>query len=148
VSLFSGVIGIYAGRIASRRGHRRFILPGCVGTIATSVFFWVATGSTPQLWVVIVGSTLLGLATGLVFPSFIAASLYDVPSDRHAIGSGINFMTQRTGTTIGVAFAITFLAGDGGLAGLHRTLAVAIIGCVVCFFIGARVDTRPLHERR
>jgi EmrB/QacA subfamily drug resistance transporter len=147
VSLFSGLVGIYAGRLASRRGHRPFILPGCLATIATAVFFWAVTDSSPQLWVVIVGSTILGLSTGLVFPSFIATSLTDVPNDRHAVGSGINFMTQRTGTTFGVAFAITFLSGAGGLGGLHRTLAIAIAGSAVCFLIGLRVDTRPLPAR-
>jgi EmrB/QacA subfamily drug resistance transporter len=148
VALFSGLVGIYAGRLASMRGHRMFILPGSIATIATAVFFWVATGPEPELWSVIVpGSILLGTATGLVFPSYIAVSLRDVPGDRHAIGSGINFMTQRVGTTFGVSLAITFLAGTGGLGGLHRTLAVAIVGSVLCFVIGLRVDTTPRSGR-
>jgi EmrB/QacA subfamily drug resistance transporter len=147
IALFSGIVGIYAGSVASRTGHRRFILPGCVMTILTAVFFLVTIDETPRLWSVIVpGSIMLGLSTGLVFPSFIATSLRDVPNDRHAVGSGINFMTQRIGTTFGVALAITFLASADGVTGLRRTLAVAIIGSVVCFLIGLRVDTRPVTE--
>jgi EmrB/QacA subfamily drug resistance transporter len=144
VALFSGIVGITAGRLANRYGHRVFILPGSVATIATAVWFWVSLDATPRMWSVVVpGSVLLGLSTGLIFPSFIAVSLHDVPTDRHAIGSGINFMTQRIGTTLGVALAITFLSGSTGTGGVQRTLAVAIVGSVVCFVIGLRVDTRP-----
>jgi EmrB/QacA subfamily drug resistance transporter len=144
IALFSGLVGIWAGHRASRAGHRPFILVGSVCTVATAIFFLVAVDETPQLWPVIVpGSVMLGLSTGLVFPSFIATSLRDVPHDRHAVGSGINFMTQRIGTTFGVALAITFLASGDGLGGLRRTLLVAIVGSVFCFLIGLRVDTRP-----
>jgi hypothetical protein len=144
IALFSGLVGVSAGSIASRTGHRRFILPGSVATILTATFFLVTVDENPQLWSVIVpGSILLGLSTGLVFPSFIAVSLRDVPDDRHAVGSGVNFMTQRIGTTFGVALAITFLTSADGVAGLQRTLLVAIIGSVVCFLIGLGVDTRP-----
>jgi EmrB/QacA subfamily drug resistance transporter len=147
IALFSGVIGIYAGSVASRAGHRPFILPGSIATIATALFFYMTVDDTPRQWSVIVpGSILLGLSTGLVFPSFIATSLRDMPHDRHAVGSGLNFMTQRIGTTFGVALAITFLSSADGVAGLRRTLAVAIIGATICFFIGLRVDTRPARE--
>jgi EmrB/QacA subfamily drug resistance transporter len=147
IALFSGVIGIYAGSVASRVGHRPFILPGSIATIATAIFFYMTVDDTPRQWSVIVpGSILLGLSTGLVFPSFIATSLRDMPHDRHAVGSGLNFMTQRIGTTFGVALAITFLSSADGVAGLRRTLAVAIIGATICFFIGLRVDTRPARE--
>jgi EmrB/QacA subfamily drug resistance transporter len=148
VSLFSGVLGIAAGRQASRWGHRVFILPGCLATIATALWFWFAMSTEPRLWSVVVpGSALLGVATGLVFPSFIAVSLHDVPAHRHAEGSGINFMTQRTGTTIGVALAITFLTGASGTHGLRQTLAVAMVGSILCFVVGLRVDTRPARSR-
>jgi hypothetical protein len=144
VSLFSGLIGVYVGRVASTRGHRQYIVPGCVATIATAVFFWIAIGSEPELWSVIIpGSVFLGLSTGMVFPSFIATTMFDLPDDRHAVGSSVNLMVQRVGTTFGVALAITFLTGTDVLGGLHRTLAVAIIGCVICLAIGLRVDTKP-----
>jgi MFS family permease len=144
VSLFSGLIGVYVGRMASERGHRQFIVPGCIATIATTIFFWITVGDDPSLWTVIVpGSVFLGLSTGMVFPSFIATTMFDLPEARHAVGSSVNLMVQRVGTTFGVALAITFLTATDALGGLHRTLAVAIIGCVVCLFIGLRVDTKP-----
>lgn len=148
VSLFAGTIGLITGRWANRVGHRRFIIPGSLATVASAMWFWVATGSHEALWTVVVpGSVLLGLATGLVYPSYIAATLVDVPSNRHAEGSALNFMVQRTGTTIGVALAITFLANGTGTAGLHQTLGVAIVGSLICLIVGLAVDTRPAADR-
>lgn len=144
VSLFSGLVGVYVGRLASRWGHRPFIVPGCVGTIATSAFFWVTVDATPALWTVIVpGSILLGLSTGLVFPSYIATTMVDLPSDQHAVGSSVNLMVQRVGTTFGVALAITFLTSSDELGGLHQTLAIAMASALVCLVLGFRVDTKP-----
>lgn len=148
VSLFAGLVGIVAGRVANRVGHRVFIVPGSIATIATAVWFWVAMGEQESLWgVVVPGSVLLGLSTGLVFPSYIAATLVDIPTDRHAEGSALNFMVQRTGTTIGIALAITFLATGSALSGLRESLAVAIVGSVICGVVGFFVDTRPMAER-
>ena len=87
---------------------------------------------------------VFGVASGMVFPSFIAASVVDVPSDRHAIGSGMNFTSQRVGTTLGVAFAITFLTGsDGAVTGFGRVAVLAVIGGALCLLTGLAVDTRP-----
>jgi EmrB/QacA subfamily drug resistance transporter len=137
ISLFSGLTGVLSGRVAHRYGHQRFILIGSLGTIGTSIFLWFAMQGEPALWTAVVpGCVLLGLSTGLVFPSYIATTLLDVPVERHAVGSSINFMIQRTGTTFGTALAITFLAGSVGTRGLHQTLIVTMLGCAVCFCLG------------
>ena len=147
ISFFSGVTGVLSGRVAHRFGHRPFIFAGSLGMIATSVFFWFAVGDEPALWTAIVpGCTLLGLASGLVFPSYIATTLLDVPVERHSVGSSINFMVQRTGTTFGVALAITFIAASVGTQGLHKSLVVTILGCTVCFALGFLVRRSvPTH---
>jgi EmrB/QacA subfamily drug resistance transporter len=140
ISLFSGITGVLSGRVAHRYGHRRFILVGSVGMIAVAMFFWFAMGDEPALWSVVVpGSTALGLASGLVFPSYIATTLLDVPVERHAVGSSINFMIQRMGTTFGTALAITFIAADIGTHGLHQTLVVTMLGCAICFALAFTV---------
>lgn len=148
VSLFAGIVGMAVGPIANRTGHRRFIIPGSIATAVTAAWFWAAIGPEPALWSVIVpGSVLLGIASGLVFPSYIATTLVDVPIDRHAEGSALNFMVQRTGTTIGVALAITFLASGTGTQGLRQTLAAGVVGSVICLLVGLVVDTRPRQVR-
>ena len=65
--------------------------------ISLSIFFWFAMGDEPALWSVVVpGATALGLASGLVFPSYIATTLLDVPVERHAVGSSITRSSPRT----------------------------------------------------
>jgi EmrB/QacA subfamily drug resistance transporter len=145
VSLMAGVAGIVAGRIAVRTGHRVFILPGTIAFALTTIWLWTVIDATPSNLEIIVGSALLGTASGCAFPSFIAASMVDVPVAQHAVGSGVNFMSQRIGTTVGVALAITFLTNPGGLDGLHRCFVVTIVGTVLAFLIGLRIDTRPAN---
>ena len=149
VSLCSGLTGVLSGRVAHRYGHRRFILVGAMGMIAVSLFFWFAMGDEPALWTVMVpGTAALGMASGLVFPSYIATTLLDVPVERHAVASSISFMIQRIGTTFGTALAITFIAGSVGVRPLHQTLLVTMGGCVVCFLLGFfvhRSDTSATH---
>ncbi len=143
VSLMAGVLGVTVGRIAVRTGHRLFILPGTVMFAVVTYLLWRWIGTEPSNWRMAVGSGLMGTASGCVFPSFIAASMVDVPRDRHSVGSGVNFMVQRIGTTVGVALAITFLTRPGGVDGLHRCLIVAWAGTAVSFLIGWKIDTKP-----
>jgi len=143
VSLMAGISGIVVGRIAVRTGHRVFILPGAVFFAVTAIVLWVMIDTDPSDIKMIIGSAVIGTASGCVFPSFIAASMVEVPVAQHSVGSGVNFMTQRIGTTVGVALAITFLTRPGGLDGLHRCLVVTIVGASLAFLIGLRVDTRP-----
>ena len=143
VSLMAGVSGIIVGRIAVRTGHRVFILPGAVFFVATAIVLWMMIDTTPSDLKMIIGSAVIGTASGCVFPSFIAASMLDVPVAQHSVGSGVNFMTQRIGTTVGVALAITFSPGPAAstvstAASWSRSSAPAS-----AFLIGLRVNTRP-----
>jgi EmrB/QacA subfamily drug resistance transporter len=148
IALFSGVVGILAGRHAYRIGHRRLIIPGTVVMAASFVWLWSGVSHEQSVLLIVLVSAVLGSATGLVYPSFIAASMTDIPVHRHAIGTGINFMTQRIGTTVGVAVAITLVAaapaGDV-IDGFHRALVVAIVGTVACFVMGCTLDTKRAH---
>ena len=102
---------------------------------------WV---STPALWQTIIpGGVLLGLSSGLVFPAYISYALQSVPADRHAVGSAVNFMSQRIGMTFGIAVAITFIAASQGSGALHRAFPLTIAGCLVCFGLGLLVPAAP-----
>jgi EmrB/QacA subfamily drug resistance transporter len=151
VPLLAGAVGISAGRVAHRTGHRVFIVPGILVYGASAVWLWAAVGDDPDLWGALMpGCVLLGLASGLVFPSFIAVSVHGVDAARHAVATGMNFTAQRVGTTLGVALSVAFLSGSGGpdAAGLHRIAALAIVGSVAVLGVAALVDTRPEPDAR
>ena len=136
VALVSGISAIVSSRLANRHGQRGFILAGSLGVIASCGFLWFAMGDAPALWPVLVGGTMLGLFSGLVFPAYISTTLLGVPSDQYSVGSSINFMTQRTSATLGTALAITFIAGASGNAGLHNSILVCVVGSIVGFGLG------------
>jgi DHA2 family multidrug resistance protein-like MFS transporter len=136
VALVSGISAILSSRAANRYGQRRFILAGSIGVLGSCAYLWFAMGETPSVPAVLIGGTLLGLFSGLVFPAYIATTLLGVPSDQYSVGSSINFMTQRTSATLGTALAITFIAGATGNGGLHKAILVCAVGSVVGFGLG------------
>ena len=127
VAFTSGISAVVSSRAANRFGQRPFMIAGTLGVIGSCVFLWFAIGDEPSLGVVLVGGSLLGIASGFVTPAFIATTLLGVPADQHSVGSSINFMAQRTSATLGTALAITFIAGAAGIGGLHRSLLVGIV---------------------
>jgi hypothetical protein len=106
------------------------MIAGTIGVLGSCAFLWFAVGDDPSLAVVLVGGSMLGVASGLVTPAFISTTLLGVPSDQHSVGSSINFMAQRTSATLGTALAITFVAGAAGMSGLHQSLLVGVVGTV------------------
>ncbi len=136
VAFVSGISAIISSRAANRYGQRRFILAGSLGVLGSCAYLWFAMGDTPSLWPVLVGGTLLGLFSGLVFPAYISTTLLGVPSDQYSVGSSINFMTQRTSATLGTALAITFIASTSGTGGLHKSILVCAVGSAVGFGLG------------
>jgi EmrB/QacA subfamily drug resistance transporter len=136
VAFVSGISAILSSRAANRYGQRRFILAGSLGVIVSCGFLWFAMGDTPALWAVLVGGSLLGLCSGLVFPAYISTTLLGVPPDQHSVGSSINFMAQRTSATLGTALAITFIAGSTGSGGLRQAIVVCAVGSAAGFGIG------------
>jgi EmrB/QacA subfamily drug resistance transporter len=146
VPLLAGAMGIATGRVAHRTGHRVFIVPGIVAYGASAVWLWATIRDDADLWGALMpGCVLLGLASGLVFPSFIAVSVHGVDGSRHAIATGMNFTAQRIGTTLGVALSVAILSGSGGpdAAGMHRIAALAVVGSFAVLAVASRVDTRP-----
>ncbi len=143
MSLLSGIAAITAGRFAGRIGHRVLMIPGITLFLAASAWLWFTLDTEPDLGTFLPAVAVLGVASGLAFPMFIALGVTGVETDRHAIASGLSFTTQRIGTTLGVSLAITAIADSDGTAGFHRLLAAVIVGAVLAGAVAATVDTRP-----
>jgi MFS family permease len=128
VSFTSGVSAVLASRAANRFGQRPFMISGALGVFGGCLFLWIAMGDTPSLPTVLIGGSVLGIASGLVMPSLIATMMLGVPAEEHSVGSSLNFMVQRTIATLGSALAITFVAGATGSAPLHQAATIGMVG--------------------
>ena len=142
--LFAGVLGVLIGRIAHRTGHRLFILPGTAIYVGTTIVLWLVLGDEPNAAVFITGRTVIGVATGMVFPSLMAASISDVSPEQHSLATGINFTAQRVATTIGVALGLTFVTSAASTSdAIDLLMGMVVVTALVSLPFSARIDTRP-----
>ena len=136
---------IVTGRLASRLGHRRFLVGGSLLYACSSVWFFLVPGSEPNYllhW--LPGLMMSGIAVGLVLPSLSAAAVSRLPVAHYAVGSAVNQATRQIGSVLGVALTVALLGHAtlqrmdfNTLYLLHGTLA--LLTGLLCL----PVDTRP-----
>jgi EmrB/QacA subfamily drug resistance transporter len=136
---------IVTGRLASRLGHRRFLVGGSLLYAFSSLWFFIVPGNEPnylQHW--LPGLLMSGIAVGLVLPSLSAAAVSRLPMAHYAVGSAVNQATRQIGSVLGVALTVALL----GHATLQRTdfnalyllhAALALLTGLLCW----PVDTKP-----
>ena len=102
---------LLTGKLASRLGHRRFLLGGSLLYAASSLWFLGVPGSEPNYvlnW--LPGLVMSGIAVGLVLPSLSAAAVSRLPAAHYAVGSAVNQATRQIGAAFGVALTVAMLA--------------------------------------
>ncbi len=136
---------IVTGRLASRLGHRRFLVGGALLYALSSLWFFMVPGNEPnylQHW--LPGLLMSGIAVGLVLPSLSAAAVSRLPAAHYAVGSAVNQATRQIGSVLGVAITVALL----GQATLQRTDfnalylvhgSLALLTGLLCW----PVDTKP-----
>lgn len=136
---------IVTGRLASRSGHRGFLVGGSLLYVCSSLWFFLVPGIEPNYlmhW--LPGLVMSGIAVGLVLPSLSAAAVSRLPAAHYAVGSAVNQATRQIGAALGVAITVALLAQPT----LQRTdfhslyllhAALALITGLLCL----PVDTRP-----
>ena len=136
---------IVTGRLASRLGHRRFLVGGSLLYALSSLWFFLVPGNEPnylQHW--LPGLMMSGIAVGLVLPSLSAAAVSRLPMAHYAVGSAVNQATRQIGSVLGVALTVALL----GHATLQRSDfndmyllhgALALLTGLLCW----PVDTKP-----
>ena len=101
---------IVTGRLASRLGHRRFLVGGSLLYALSSVWFLMVPSSEPNYllhW--LPGLLMSGIAVGLVLPSLSAAAVSRLPVAHYAVGSAVNQATRQIGSVLGVAITVALL---------------------------------------
>lgn len=136
---------IVTGRLASRLGHRRFLVGGSLLYACSSLWFLLVPGTEPHYlthW--LPGLMMSGIAVGLVLPSLSAAAVSRLPVAHYAVGSAVNQATRQIGSVLGVALTVALLghaalqrADFNALYLLHG--ALALLTGLLCL----PVDTRP-----
>jgi len=136
---------IVTGRLATRLGHRRFLVGGSLLYACSSLWFLLVPGTEPHYlshW--LPGLMMSGIAVGLVLPSLSAAAVSRLPVAHYAVGSAVNQATRQIGSVLGVALTVALLghaalqrADFDALYLLHG--ALALLTGLLCL----PVDTRP-----
>lgn len=136
---------IVTGRLATRLGHRRFLVGGSMLYACSSLWFLLVPGTEPHYlshW--LPGLMMSGIAVGLVLPSLSAAAVSRLPMAHYAVGSAVNQATRQIGSVLGVALTVALL----GHATLQRAdfdvvyllhAALALLTGLLCL----PVDTKP-----
>ena len=109
---------IVTGRLASRLGHRPFLVGGAVLYACSSMWLLFMPGDQPDYvlrW--LPGLLMSGIAVGLVLPSLSAAAVSKLPAEHYAVGAAVNQATRQVGSVMGVAITVGLL----GHASLVRT---------------------------
>lgn len=137
---------IVTGRLATRLGHRPFLVGGSVLYAISSLWFYLVPGNEPNYsmhW--LPGLVISGIAVGLILPSLSAAAVNRLPVAHYAVGSAVNQATRQIGSVLGVALTVA-LVGHAGLQRadfdalylVHGTLA--LLTGLLCL----PVDTKPM----
>ena len=136
---------IVTGRLATRLGHRRFLVGGSLLYAGSSLWFLLVPGTEPHYlshW--LPGLMMSGIAVGLVLPSLSAAAVSRLPVAHYAVGSAVNQATRQIGSVLGVALTVALLghaalqrADFDALYLLHG--ALALLTGLLCL----PVDTKP-----
>ncbi len=104
---------IVTGRLATRLGHRRFLVGGSLLYACSSLWFLLVPMTEAHYlshW--LPGLVMSGIAVGLVLPSLSAAAVSRLPAAHYAVGSAVNQATRQIGSALGVAITVALLGHD------------------------------------
>jgi EmrB/QacA subfamily drug resistance transporter len=136
---------IVTGRLASRLGHRRFLVGGSLLYAISSLWFLLVPGNEPNYvlhW--LPGLIMSGIAVGLVLPSLSAAAVSRLPVAHYAVGSAVNQATRQIGSVLGVALTVVLLGhATLQLADFHAVYLLHAALALVTGMLCLPVDTKP-----
>ncbi len=111
----SFVAGVLAGRLAHRFGSKRLLVVGATLTAVGTLGLTLAHGS---VWLVLVETTVLGLAFGLAFAAMSNLVVDAVPQSQTGVASGMNTNIRTVGGAIGSAVLASVVTSGAQPTGL------------------------------
>ena len=137
-----------AGKLSSRYGFRRVLLPGFVVFAAGLGWYATQVGSRPDYLGQWLPATLVaGLGIGLTFPVLGAAAVASLHSSRFAVGSAVSQTSRQVGGALGVAILVAILgpaaSRTGALDRFHHLWAYSAGMAVLAGVIAGLLRPRP-----
>ncbi|HWE88446.1 MAG TPA: MFS transporter [Pseudonocardiaceae bacterium] len=125
-----GIGSMLSGRITARFGPRLPMVAG-FGFGAVGAAILLASGPSGPLTVVVVGATVLGLAS-IAMPALTAAAMSAAPAGRTALASGVLNTARQAGGAFGAAVFGALLGADPALPlGIPMAIAIAAYGIAI-----------------
>ena len=108
--LTAAVAAGIGGRLADRRGYRAVIVPGCLLSVAGSIWLFSVVETSPAyLAVWLPAQILMGAGIGFGFATLGGAAVSSLPPANFGVGSAILSTFRQFGGAIGVAALIAVL---------------------------------------
>ena len=130
----------FGGKLAGRVGERPMLIVGTALMVASMVT-WVFAAWWVDLWLVILGLLLSGLAMGLSSPSYQTAIANAVEPSDLGIANGMGSTLMNIGMLTGIQVMFTVLGEGRDPADFARTFAVGAVA-VTLGITGALVMDR------
>ncbi|HTT30648.1 MAG TPA: MFS transporter [Solirubrobacteraceae bacterium] len=143
-----GVLGTFAGRVATRFGSKPALIVGTGITAAAFGWLVVAHGHPYDM---LISSTLLGIGIGLAFAALGNLIVQAVPPSQTGVATGMNTVMRTLGGALGGQLSATFIVdhqahGFPTVTGFEDTFVMATAFLIVCMLAGLLIPgRRPAH---
>jgi EmrB/QacA subfamily drug resistance transporter len=124
--LVFGATSFAAGPLYERLGGRAVIVGGAVCLPLGMALLSIA-GADSGYGVLVPGMLVLGVGVGLFYSSATTAAISSLDESRSGLASGIIYMLQVAGGSIGLGIATTIVTGTTLVAGVQDALRVSAV---------------------
>ncbi len=134
MTLASTVVGIPAGRLMDRYGHRALMVPAGLAFSVALLWLRAAAGDDRDLGLWFGVALLVGAANAILFPGVNSAAARTAPIEKLGLTAGVIQTVIRIGGTAGAALGVALIgdvAPGGSVSEFHSAMvAVAIAGLI------------------
>lgn len=156
-------VGLASG-LMPKVGVKPLLAAGLFGTaIGLLLTTWMVDVDSSYAGGVLPGMLLVGLFSGLCFPTMANSALHEVTTENAGLASGVQTSMQQIGGAVGLAFLVTFAlrataehiadgvdpgaaAADGYWLALRIGAAMLIVGSVLVLLLFEKVSARPRNQ--
>src|SRR2546423_693555 len=103
MSVASGVLAPFAGRMADRFGSKYLLMAGLVLFGAGAAITTAVATTTSTIWTFLLPLSLAGIGMGLIFAPMITMAMRDIQPSMAGASSGVLNTTRQLGSAIGAA---------------------------------------------